>query len=70
MKWLTNHYMPKDPSFKIDPYERGVSRREQILWEREWLKDKIIGRPKATDAYTVEQLEEMEYVGVYAREDE
>ena len=68
MKWLTNHYMPKDPSRKIYQHEKGVSTREQILWEREWLKDKIIGKPQATEAYTVEQLEEMEMVGVYLQE--
>jgi hypothetical protein len=32
-----------------------------------FLSDKIIGRPKATDVHTVEQLEAMGYVGVYRK---
>jgi hypothetical protein len=41
--------------------------------ERAWqhhlayLKDKVIGRPQASDTYTVEELEAMGLVGVYAK---
>ena len=31
----------------------------------EWARDKKIGRPRATEHYTVEELEEMGVVGYY-----
>lgn len=31
-----------------------------------WLADKIIGEPKATDTYTVQELKDMGMVGVYS----
>lgn len=35
-----------------------------------WLKDKLIGRPKATETYTAEQLEAMGMIGIYAQPEE
>ena len=66
MKYLTNLYDPKreDAKYLIHtlPHES-----EAEAWRRqvEWLKDKHIGRPQATKTYTIEQLEDMGYVGVY-----
>lgn len=38
-------------------------------WNRhlEWVNSNEIGRPKATEKYTVEQLEEMGMVGIYRK---
>lgn len=33
---------------------------------KKWLEGKVLGKPKATDTYTVEDLEGMGMVGVYA----
>jgi hypothetical protein len=72
MRFLTNIHDPEDPKAKMylalsfedfmDP--QGHER----AWQRhlDWLKDKVIGEPKGTDAYTSEQLKEMGMVGVYA----
>lgn len=69
MKWLTNLYDPRLPdahcmiSFRFDSTPMEAWREQS-----EWLKDKIISRPKATEYYTVEQLEKMNMVGIYACE--
>lgn len=36
----------------------------------EWIDRNVIGPPKATESYTVAQLEEMGMIGIYAREKE
>lgn len=38
-------------------------------WEHhlKWINDNIIDRPKVTEKYTVEQLEEMGMIGIYAK---
>ena len=56
LKWITNTYVPNDG-------------REDPERHRQWLKDKIIGEPKASEKYTVEQLKEMGLVGVYVKEE-
>ena len=61
MRWLTNLHDPRRTD--ISPYEtpdRGFHYQES------WLADKIIGEPKATEAYSVEQLKKMGMVGIYA----
>lgn len=69
MKWLTNIYNPNRPdAFQYIYSELGESIDQAWSNHLEWLKDKIILEPKATDTYTVEQLEEMGMVGVYSRE--
>ena len=71
MKHLINLYDPKreDAEFNIRtrPYEMPLE-----AWTRqmEWLKGKHIGRPQATKTYTVEQLEDMGYVGVYDNDEQ
>lgn len=42
----------------------------EAAWERhlEWVNSNVIGRPKATEKYTVEELENMGMIGIYARE--
>jgi len=66
MNWLTNLYDPKRDDARACLI-LFIDETEQDAWERQkaWLSDKIIGRPKATDMYTVEQLEAMGLVGVY-----
>ena len=70
MRWLTNLYDPRLP----DASQHVVLRYDESSWDgwdrqKEWLKDKIIAEPKATPSYTVEQLQAMKMVGVYAREE-
>ena len=38
-------------------------------WQRhlDWINKNVIGRPKATKKYTVEELEEMGMVGIYKK---
>ena len=66
MKWLTNLFDPNHPDAK-----RGVTRRfdetPEEAWNNQvlWLSDKIIGEPKATKHHSVDELKEMNLVGVY-----
>ncbi len=66
MRWLTNTYDPGREGAKFSVIDHihspPGSGREM---HKEWLKGKIIGPPKATEAYTVEQLKDMNMVGVY-----
>ena len=68
MKFLTNTHDPKDKYAKMyvahSLYETPA---EAWAHHVEWLKDKIIGEPQATETYTVEQLKEMGMVGVYRK---
>jgi len=66
MRWLTNTYDPSLPDVRMH-----VVRCFPETFEESWrlhldyLKDKIIGEPQATEKYTVEQLKAMGMVGVY-----
>lgn len=68
MRWLTNTFDPSKPDAEL--YICGLSGEtweQAIERERHYLSDKIIADPKATEYYTVEQLEEIGMVGVYAK---
>lgn len=68
VRWLSNTYDPEaDDAFSS--VERIIGQTQTDAWEskRDWLKNKIIGNPKATDTYTVEQLQQMKMVGVYVK---
>jgi len=52
MKWLTNLH------------ELEIYKPEN----QSWLKGKTIGRPKASDVFTVEEMEKAGYVGIYVEE--
>lgn len=66
MNWLTNIYNPTAPDafLKLEVKE---NEDRNIAWEKysKWLEDKVIGLPKATEYYTVEQLQKENLVGVY-----
>lgn len=69
MKYLSNTYSPKlsdAPNYIF----RRMHETPKEAWQNylSWLDNKIIGRPQATEKYTVEQLEEMGMVGVYIPE--
>ena len=68
MEFLTNTHDPKDKHAKMY-VARSTYETTDVAWAHhiEWLKDKIIGEPQATEAYTVEQLKEMGMVGVYRK---
>lgn len=59
MKWLSNTYDPAGPW----PEHHVVSVEQWRLW----LSDKIVGDPKPTEKYSVEELKAMRVVGVYSR---
>ena len=66
MRFLTNMYDPKqeDTKWHISTLPEKTL---QQTWKdhEEWLKDKIIGPPQATDTMTVEELQKGNIVGVY-----
>jgi hypothetical protein len=41
---------------------------EAVKEFKEWIKDKVIGDPQASEVFTVEQLKEQGMVGVYLPE--
>ena len=60
LRWVCNTGDPNAPGVRFDPRE-----------SYDWLRDKIIGRPKASRKHTVEELEAMGLVGLYVEaEDE
>jgi hypothetical protein len=61
LKWLTNG--SKD--CKKDYFCRS---QEELEYYHEWLKDKVIGEPKASDTYTVEDLKKIGMIGIYIKE--
>lgn len=69
MRWLTNIHDPSKPDAYLHIYVEDGQTIQQAIddWEI-YLSNKIIGRPKASDAYTVEQLEAMDMVGVYVND--
>ena len=51
-------------------FDRRCETLEQAWARREaYLADKTIGLPKATEAYTVGELQRMGFVGVYRRKE-
>ena len=69
LRFLSNTHDPKDkfaPTFVARRFDE--TQEEAWHWHLEWLKGKVIGDPKATEAYTVAQLKEMGMVGVYAQQ--
>lgn len=66
MKFCGNIYDPSDPN--ADMYViRGFDETQEDAVRRykEWLQEKILSRPQATEKYSVEELESMRIVGVY-----
>jgi len=67
MRWLTNPYNPNLPDAKmyvaIMHYE---NQNEASMGYKSWLEGEVIGRPQATKTYSVKQLEDAGYVGIYA----
>jgi hypothetical protein len=62
LKWLSNTYEP-------DRNDHGEMHKEHAA-RMAWLEGKIIGAPKATETYTVDELRAMHMVGVYVMEPE
>jgi len=65
LKWLTN--APRDT--RLVRRRLGETQAEAQARCRGWLADKVIGKPQKTEKYTVEQLQQVGLVGVYAKED-
>jgi hypothetical protein len=72
MRFLSNITDPNRPdaqmglTLSFDDFLNPQGREQAWARHLDWLKDKVISDPKATDAYTVEQLKEMGMVGVYS----
>ena len=70
MKWLSNTYDPTKED-AIQAVCRDIGETQQEAWKRQqdWLKGKVIGEPKATESFTVEELKRVDLVGVYSLEE-
>ena len=68
-KWLTNIYDPGRSDSRAYHVSSSLPKEES---DRKWndhvdyLEKHILGPPKASKRYTVEQLQKMHIVGVYA----
>jgi len=70
MRHLDNIYNPDKPDAKqLIKTRSGQTPEEAWAQQERWLSGKTIGRPKATEHYTVEQLEAMGMVGVYVEDE-
>jgi len=75
MKFLSNTHNPFLPDtkkfhcFSFHAIQGGPEACEEE-WRQhmDWIKSNLIGRPQASKHYTVEQLEDMGLVGIYAEE--
>lgn len=72
-KFLSNIYNPhsKDAERYLTHSHTDMFNGPSAMkaaWDRHlsWINSNVIDKPKATDTYTVEQLEAMGMVGVYA----
>ena len=67
LRHISNIYDPTRQDAKVW-VAYGAYETQDEAWQRiqRFLADKVIGRPKATKKYTVEQLEAENFVGVYA----
>lgn len=74
-RFLSNIYDPRKEdakrflTYSYDAISNGEAAMENE-WQQhlKWVNQNIIDRPQATDHYTVEQLENMGMVGIYAKE--
>ena len=66
MKFVTNTFDPKRPdAMQHVPRLRGETVDEAWASLMAYLDGKTIGKPRATEVYTVAELEAMHVVGVY-----
>lgn len=71
-RFLSNIHDPKDPNarmyFTLSVEASLGIRRADFEWQNhlDWIAKNSIGKPKATDAYSVEDLEKMGMVGIYS----
>jgi len=73
-RFLSNINDPRKPnarryfhgSYNAFMDKSGHSAADEWRHHMEWVNANVIDRPKATDTYTVEQLEAMNMVGIYA----
>lgn len=74
MRFLSNTYDPRKPNaqlyltYSLHAQDCGPEAMEQE-WQHhlEWIDSNQIHRPKATDRWTVEELEAQDMVGIYSR---
>lgn len=62
IRFLTNHGQPGQYIQRLS----NQTYAQAAAAEREWLADKVIGEPRATQHCTIAELKAMGMVGVYA----
>jgi len=66
LRFLTNLKDPKVKNAKKYLLLSSDQTREEAWADlQKWLADKTIGQPQPTSSYTMEQLQEQNFVGVY-----
>lgn len=75
MEWITNLYDPHRADAKLlhcYSYESVVSGNDAMEkeWQQHlaWINKHTIGTPKASKVFSVEELEEMDMVGIYSND--
>ncbi len=68
MRFLGNTVNPKLATPQDMAVAPGETHQEAFSQWKNWLSDKRIGDPKATDTCSVEELKAMNIVGVYAKD--
>ncbi|WP_157237545.1 hypothetical protein [Beggiatoa alba] len=66
--FLRNIYNPELPDVleKIPPHPQ-LSKVELYQQQQVWLQDKVLGEPQETKIWTVNELKELGFVGVYGQ---
>ena len=68
-RFLTNIYDPSAKNAKdVFTYPSNMDR--DTVWEIhiDWINSHVLGQPQETEFYTVEQLREAGFLGLYAKE--
>jgi len=69
LRYCGNTKDPRFPNYKQTiALAYGQTLEEAIIQHDAWLADKVIGKPQATETYTIAEMLDGGYVGVYATE--
>jgi hypothetical protein len=62
--WLTNTLHPEKVNSEVFMHSEFGADQPYAVW-KQWLSDKALGEPHATDELSVDDLKAQGYVGVY-----
>jgi hypothetical protein len=72
LQWLTNLNLDNPPLLNVYSETDGVeyhyrleTESEALRARQQWLRGKVIGEPRASAEYTVEELQKWGLVGIY-----